>query len=1071
MLSLLFFLVLTIFFLICVQQITHASEVPDWENPQVFGRNKEKPGCTRMPFPSEETALQLSHDQSPRCRCINGDWKFHWSPNPDTRPKEFYGVGYDDSTWDRIPVPSNWEMQGYGMPIYLNVDYPFPADPPHIPHEDNPVGSYRTCFTVPDDWSGKQVFLQFGGVYSAFYLWVNGHKVGYSQESKTPAEFNITSFLQADENILAVEVYRWCDGSYLEDQDMWRLSGIFRDVFLYAAAPVHIRDYAVTSDLDAAYLDAEITLTVDVRNLADTVGEFYCIETVLYDPAGDPVETAAGLSLELTDIAVGETARITGTAEVENPLKWTSETPHLYTLTMTLKNEAGEVLEVYAVQHGFRKIEVRNKRFCINGVPVHIKGVNRHEHSPDRGRAVTQEEMERDILLMKRHNINTVRTSHYPNQPAWYDLCDRYGLYVIDEANIEAHGMGYDLDKTLGNNPEWEEAHLDRIRRMVERDKNHPSIILWSMGNESGPGSNFDSCAALIRELDPTRLVHYERYNEVTDVRSEMYFRIPQLLELVAPGSCNEKPFLLCEYAHAMGNSVGNLQDYWDVFEAHPIFMGGCIWDFVDQALRKPFDDPRGSRKTPASHYKKDWFWAYGGDYGEEHHDDIFCCDGLFQADRTPNPSASEVKKVYQYIKFKPVDLRTGEICIHNKYYFLDTENLKIHWEIMADGVLLEQGVLPIVNIAPGEKETLTIPFTPLIVRADTEYFIRLSACLARDLPWADAGFEIAWDQYQLPVETIIASSMLLESFPALTLKEDTQEITVSGDGYTVCIDKTTGDIISWNVSGNELLVSPLQPNFWRAPTDNDRGNKMPERLKCWRDVSDQRRVTEIMVTQPTPDAVHTIIRSILPENKAVLETRYKIYGNGDILISLTLEKKGTSPYLPRFGMHTALPAQYKQAAWFGRGPQETYWDRKTGAAVGVYRGTVEELLHAYVRPQENGNHTDVRWITLTNTQGKGILVSGMPGINTSVWPYTQEDLEAASHDCLLPRRSFVTLNIDYRQMGVGGDDSWGALTREKYCLTDNSLTYQFRLTPLSSGTEDIIELSKRIYPKDNNVT
>ncbi|MCK5862621.1 MAG: DUF4981 domain-containing protein, partial [Candidatus Hydrogenedentes bacterium] len=373
-------------------------------------------------------------------------------------------------------------------------------------------------------------------------------------------------------------------------------------------------------------------------------------------------------------------------------------------------------------------------------------------------------------------------------------------------------------------------------------------------------------------------------------------FRIPQLLELVAPGSCNEKPFLLCEYAHAMGNSVGNLQDYWDVFEAHPIFMGGCIWDFVDQALRKPFDDPRGSRKTPASHYKKDWFWAYGGDYGEEHHDDIFCCDGLFQADRTPNPSASEVKKVYQYIKFKPVDLRTGEICIHNKYYFLDTENLKMHWEIMADGVLLEQGVLPIVNIAPGEKETLTIPFTPLIVRADTEYFIRLSACLARDLPWADAGFEIAWDQYQLPVETIIASSMLLESFPALTLKEDTQEITVSGDGYTVCIDKTTGDIISWNVSGNELLVSPLQPNFWRAPTDNDRGNKMPERLKCWRDVSDQRRVTEIMVTQPTPDAVHTIIRSILPENKAVLETRYKIYGNGDILISLTLEKKGTSP-------------------------------------------------------------------------------------------------------------------------------------------------------------------------------
>ncbi|HDP34964.1 MAG TPA: DUF4981 domain-containing protein, partial [Candidatus Hydrogenedentes bacterium] len=556
--------------------------------------------------------------------------------------------------------------------------------------------------------------------------------------------------------------------------------------------------------------------------------------------------------------------------------------------------------------------------------------------------------------------------------------------------------------------------------------------------------------------------VHYERYNDVADVHSEMYWRIPQLLEYAAAE--HEKPFMLCEYAHAMGNSVGNLQDYWDVFESHPVFMGGCIWDFVDQALRKRFDDPRGSRKTPAPHYKENWFWAYGGDYGERRHDDIFCCDGLFQADRTPNPSAAEVKKVYQYITFEPVDLRRGELRIHNKHYFLDAGRLEMHWEIMSDGNLLEQGVLPVRAIPPGESETVAIPFTPPIVYPATEYFIKLSARLAEEEAWAPAGFETAWEQFILPVASLPAVATKVETLPPLLVNESAKDIVISGKDFSVAVDKATGDLISWNVGKTEMLASPLRPNFWRAPTDNDRGNNMPQRLEFWRDAPARRRVNKVSVTRPAPGIACVEAQSALPENLAVMLVAYTVYGNGDVTVALSMQRDASTPEPPRFGMQTALPGKYNQMAWFGRGPHETYWDRKTGGVVGLYRNAVELCVHAYVRPQENGNRTEMRWMALTDENGRGLLASGMPRLCGGAWPYTQQDLESADHDCLLPRRDIVTVNFDHRQMGVGGDDSWGALPMEKYRLTGTNFTYAFRLTALTTGKEDLFELSKRAY-------
>lgn len=1047
--------------MLCAPKTAHASETPDWENPRIFGVNKERPGCTRMPFSSAMEALTHTREESPFRMGLNGDWKFHWSPAPEARSLDFHLPDFDDGDWPTIPVPSNWELHGYGIPIYLNVDYPFPPDPPHIPHDNNPVGSYRTWFTLPETWAESHVFIQFGGVYSAFYLWINGQQVGYSQESKTPAEFDITSHVKQGENLLAVEVYRWCDGSYLEDQDMWRLSGIFREVFLYRTAPVHVRDFSFAADMDESYENVFLTASVAVRNLGKKSGPHQALISInIPQEAGEYKENL--LTLDVMSLTSGSEITVSGTCLIKNPLKWTAETPHLYVLTLELTTMEGKTVEAYAVRYGFRKVEVKNKQLQINGIPIRIKGVNRHEHSPDRGRALTLEEMEQDVILMKQLNINTVRTSHYPNQPAWYDLCDRHGLYVIDEANIESHGMGYSPDRTLGNNPEWEEAHKDRIRRMIERDKNHPSVILWSMGNEAGSGCNFVACAALIRELDSTRPIHYERSNDLADIHSEMYWKVSQLLEYAA--SNPDMPLMLCEYAHAMGNSLGNFQEYWDAIEANPILVGGCIWDFVNQALRKRFDDPRGPRVHPAPHYSHNWFWAYGGDYGEAQHDDIFCCDGIFQADRSPNPSVHEVKKVYQYIRFEPLDLRHGKVCIHNKHYFVNADFMEIHWEIMSDGVILEKGVLPPLSIPPGKSKKTAIPYTPLKAHPGTEYFLTLRALLRNDCSWASSGFEIAWQQFKLPVEMSASRPILVESLSSLQIVESTSRIFIEGKFFQIILDKEKNKFLEWMVDGQRMFLTPPRPNFWRAPTDNDRGNTMPIRLSVWRHAFADRRQSPLKIVRRLPAKIEIITESLLPANDAACIVTYTIYGNGDIIVDLSLRIREGAPEFPKVGMTMALPDQYHRMSWLGRGPHENYSDRKTSARIGLYKGEVEDFIHGYARPQENGNRTDVRWVALTNPAGEGLLAVGMPRLNISAWPYTMEDLETFRHDCELPRRDFITLNLDYKQMGVGGDDSWGALPLNKYRLTEHAYAYRFRLTPLHGQDKDCITLSKRTY-------
>jgi beta-galactosidase len=1035
--------------LVWLSRAVYGAEVPDWENPEMIGQNKEPAHCTLMVYPDVETAMEATREASPFFQLLNGDWKFNWVRKPGDRPVDFYKLDYNVSGWEEVPVPSNWQMHGYGIPIYTNVTYPFPKNPPHIPHDYNPVGSYRTTFTVPSDWKGRQVFIHFDGVKSAFYLWINGQKVGYSQDSMTPAEFNITEYLCEGENILAAEVYRWSDGSYLEDQDMWRFSGIYRDAYLFSTPAVHVRDFFVRSDLDERYKDASLRATVKIRNYGAEVAGAHTVDVTLLGPTGTPVGNDPLMSQTVSDIAArGETV-LEMVASVVNPRKWSAETPNLYTVLLTLKDGDGRVVEVERCAIGFRKVEIKENQLFVNGASIKIKGVNRHEHDPDHGRAIPLSRMIQDIKLLKQNNINTVRTSHYPDQPVWYDLCDRYGIYLIDEANIESHGMGYRLDETLGNNPVWEKAHVARVTSMVERDKNHPSVIVWSMGNEAGSGCNFDAASAAARKIDPTRPIHYERYNEIADIHSEMYARIIQLEKYAKEKPV--KPFILCEYAHAMGNSVGNLQDYWDVIGAYPCLIGGCIWDFVDQGLRKKAPD--GTE-----------FWAYGGDYGDEPNDDNFCCNGIVQPDRRPNPSLHEVKKVYQNVKVEPVDLASGKVLVRNRYDFLSLDFLEPSWELLQDGEVIQRGTLSVLSIEPKAAQEVTVPFKSPEPMPSAEYFVTIAFSLAEDTPWAERGHVVAWDQFQVPFEVPPVSAIGVAAMPAVTLHESSRAITVNGKDFALTVGKASGAIESFTYRDRQLISAPLIPNFWRAPIDNDRGNGMRKRLAVWRSAGQERQVVAIEATQLAAQVVRITADMILPAGDSKCRSIYTVHGSGDVIVDNEFEPGKGLPELPRFGMQMAVPEEFDTVRWYGRGPHESYWDRKTSAAVGLYSGSVEELIHPYIRPQENANRTDVRWVAFTNNDGIGLLAVGMPLLNFSAWPYTMQDLEEATHNYQLPRRDNITVNLDCQQMGVGGDNSWGARTHRQYTLPAKPYRYCFRLTLIPGRETSLSALATRMF-------
>lgn len=1040
---------------------------PVWEDPGVFRINKAEPHAHFIPFATKEQALTGDKWESPMLQSLNGTWQFHLSQNPSERPYWFFKDDFDTRDWDEIKVPANWETEGFDYPIYTNVKYPHERTPPKIQDYYNPVGSYKRTFTIPSDWDGKQIFIHFGAVSSNLNLWINERYVGYSEDSKTPAEFDITSYLKEGENTLAAEIFRWSDASYLEDQDFWRLSGITRDVYLEARNLQHIVDFRVGSGLDKTYTNGLFSLEVELAN-----NENVTVEAVLSD--GDDVVK------EFSETVNG--GAVSFNAELPNVKKWSAELPNLYQLIITLKNDEG-IIEVLKQDVGFRTIEIKGSKLLVNGQYVYIKGANLHEHNGKTGHVQDEETMLLDIKTMKEHNLNAVRTSHYPEPELWYELCNKYGLYIVDEANIESHGMGYG-EESLAKDESWKGAHLYRTKNMFERDKNQPCIVIWSLGNEAGNGVNFYATYDYLKSADSTRPVQYERagLDRNTDIFCPMYMTI-QGMERFAKEN-GDRPLIQCEYAHAMGNSVGNLQDYWDVIEKYDALQGGFIWDWVDQGLLTTNDEGEE-------------FWAYGGDFGPDTvpSDGNFCLNGLVNPDREPKPQLLEVKKVYQYIGFKPVNLKSGTISVTNKYAFLNLSKFDFTWEVVGDGKVIDNGKPDDLNLEPGKSKNITIDFA-LTPEPGVEYFLNIKAKLKDDWSLLKAGTELAAEQFKLPV-FVPVKKMNVAEMPPLTTSENADIVTVTGEGFSVSFNTKEGVITSFKKGDVEFIQSGPVPNFWRAPIDNDFGNNLHKRSRVWREAGKTRQVNSVTInengegvqeagrnrnitTSGGKNDVDVIFDFDLVnesgEKIAKYTTKYTVYGSGDVVV--TNRFKMTADELPeiiRMGMNMIMPRKFDQMAWLGRGPQESYVDRKTGAFVGLYSGSVADQYWAYLRPQENGNKTDVRWMTITDGSGNGLFFEGRPLLEVSAHHNLQEDFESVErtdgrqvegvpvvnrHTTDVKPRDLTSVNIDYMQMGVGGDNSWGAWTHDQYRLTEGEYSYSFRMRGLNTG-DDPLKITK----------
>jgi len=1039
--------IFSLVFLAFVIQRVEAQPQNEWDNqPEIFQVNREPAHATLMPYGDVFSALNGDVTASPYYQSLNGIWKFYLANNPGERPFQFYEESTDVSGWRDIWVPGNWQTQGYDYPIYTNITYPWTGyenpSPPKAPTVYNPVGCYRRDFTVPISWKDREVFLSFQGVSSAFYVWINGQYVGYSEDSFTPKEFNITPFLRDGNNFIAVEVYRWCDGSWLEDQDMIRLSGIFRDVYLYSTPKVHVVDFEYVTDLDQSYTNANLTVKAIVTHYSPQSPTGYSVEARVYD---DQKNIVCVLPLGIVRFDGKNRVELAQSTTVLSPNLWSAETPSLYTLVLVLKNPQGNIIETESCKLGFREFELKNGQMRLNGKPILFKGVNRHEIDPEKGKTMDFERMVEDITLMKRYNINAVRTCHYPDDPRWYDLCDQYGIYVIDEANVESHGVS---NRIPGSRSEWRDACLDRVQSMVERDKNHPCVLIWSLGNEAGSGSNFQVMADWIHRRDPTRLVHYEGYNAVADIESHMYPSVEFVEQYGASG--NPKPLILCEYAHAMGNSVGNLYQYWEAIEKYPNLQGAFIWDFVDQAL------------------KNEQGFAYGGDWGDHPNDGNFCANGLLNADRKPQPEIYEVKKVYQNIKVTPVDLLKGKIQITNAYRFLSLDQFTGTWELFADDVLLQKGTLSKsdMNIPPLGSKVVEIGFKEPSLQPGVEYWLNLSFQLAKDALWANAGYEIAREQFKIPYET---SSVPFDTtgLTGLTVEDAEDTVRIFNADLEIKFDKKTGTLVSYVHQGTPLIQEGLIPNFWRAPNDNDKGNGMPNRCGVWRNAGQNRSLTGWKLRRISFSHVQIVAQFQYPTSPPSYgNMMYDLYGDGSTVVSATL-MPGSShlPEIPEIGMLFKLPLEFNRIRWYGRGPHENYWDRKTGAFVGVYSSTVDDMFFDYIEPQETGNRTDTRWVSLTNASGKGLLVIGMPEIEFNALQYTPWELESKAHPYELVPSDFVTLRVNYHQMGVGGDNSWGARPHPEFTLYPNRVyTYRFRFMPITD-TQSAMGLSKWAFP------
>ena len=1061
-----------------------AQTVHDWENHHVLQINREPARAAFTPF----------HAQKGDCSiCLDGTWKFRWTPVPDERIVEFYQTDFNDKDWVGFPVPANWEVNGYGTPIYVSAGYPFKIDPPRVMGEPkvdyttykerNPVGQYRRSFQLPAGWEARgQTFLRFEVVMSAFYVWINGERVGYSQGSMEPSEFNITNYLHAGENQIALEVYRYSDGSYLEDQDFWRFGGIHRSIHLLHTPDIRIRDYAVrTLPVSTDYQDFILQIDPQFSVYRGMTGKGTTLQGVLKDASGREIATLKGdvediLDLEHKAGRMNEWYPQRGprklgrmSATIKSPKRWTAETPYLYKLHLTLLTAEGEVIEQVEQAVGFRSVEIRNGQLLVNGAPVRFRGVNRHEHDPRTARVMSEERMLQDILLMKQANINAVRTSHYPNVSRWYELCDSLGLYVMDEADIEEHG----LRGTLASTPDWHAAFLDRAVRMAERDKNHPSIVMWSMGNESGYGPNFAAISAWLHDFDPTRPVHYEGAQgaggepdpKTVDVISRFYTRVKQeylnpgiaegedkeraenarwerLLE-IAERTNDNRPVMTSEYAHSMGNALGNFKEYWDEIYSNPRMLGGFIWDWVDQGIYKTLPDGR-------------IMVAYGGDFGDKPNLKAFCFNGLLMSDRETTPKYWEVKKVYS-----PVELRveSGELRVTNRNHHTDLSQYRCLWTLSIDGKQKDQGEITLPEVAPGESETIPLPVSiagkKASAKATSDLRLTISFILKRDALWAKAGHEVAWEQFCIQEGALLSSK--LENRGRLKVRADEEHLSISGSGFSIQWEKNaTGSLTSLTYHGKEMLAHPadfpLQPvtQAFRAPTDNDKsfGNWL---AKDWSlHQMDNPRISldsfKHEVREDGAVIVRVQTRNRYKEGAIVTTSLYTILSDGTIDLKTTFQPQGILPELPRLGIAFCLSSDYNTFIWQGRGPQDNYPDRKTSAAVGLWKGSVADQYVHYPRPQDSGNKEEVRRLMLTDRHGKGIRVDAVEDVfSASALHYTAQDLYKETHDCNLKPRSEIILSLDAAVLGLG-NSSCGPGVLKKYAIDKKEHTLHIRI-------------------------
>ena len=1017
--------------------LTAFAQQPEWQDPNVNAINRAAMHTNYFAYESEQAALKGCRLASDNYMTLNGTWKFNWVQNADQRPTDFYKVDFNDKGWDSIQVPGVWELNGYGDPIYVNVGYPWRSqyknNPPYVPTVNNHVGTYRKEIELPADWKGRQIMAHFGSVTSNMYLWVNGKFVGYSEDSKLEAEFDLTKYLRPGKNIIAFQVFRWCDGTYLEDQDFFRYSGVGRDCYLYTRTANHIEDIRITPDLDAQYKDGTLQIDIQMKGKGT-------VDLKLLDKEGKEVTTAQ----------VKGSGKQTASMTVSNPAKWTAETPNLYTLVANLQ-ENGKIIESIPVKVGFRKIELKNGQILVNGQAVLFKGADRHEMDPDKGYVVSRERMIQDIKRMKELNINAVRTCHYPDNNLWYDLCDEYGIYVVAEANIESHGMGYG-DETLAKNPLFAKAHLERNQRNVQRGYNHPSIIFWSLGNEAGFGPNFEACYKWIKAEDKTRAVQYEQAgtNEYTDIFCPMYYSY-ESCENYSKGNI-DKPLIQCEYAHAMGNSQGGFKEYWDLVRKYPKYQGGFIWDFVDQSARW---------------YTKDGkeFYGYGGDFNRyDASDNNFQNNGLISPDRVPNPHAHEVGYIYQNIWVKPVDLQKGEISIYNENFFRDLSDFYAEWQLLANGEVLQSGIINDLKVGPQQTVNQKLNYTLDNICPCKEVLLNVAFKLKNTETLLPAGFAVAQQQlsvreYKAPENLLTEKKIAHDYTPAPVVEDnDSYYLIVKGENFHIDFERRSGYLSLYDVNGLSILdeSAQLTPNFWRAPTDNDMGAGLQKKYLAWKN-------PEIKLTSlehATENGLVVVTAKYdMPTVSAKLTLTYRINKEGAIEVtqSMTTDKNAKVSNMFRFGMRAALNKNLSNIQYYGRGPIENYSDRNNSTNIGKYAQTVDEQFYSYIRPQETGTKTDIRWWNQTNKGGNGIQLVGKTPFSASALHYTMESLDDGlekdqRHSELVPQTDCVNFCIDKVQMGLGCVNSWGALPLDKYMVPYQDYEFTFVIKPIQNA-------------------